>query len=33
MDGIYWEGYAYKLAKENPERYIYQYNEFMSAYK
>lgn len=30
MDGIYWDGYAQQLAKDNPELFNYEYNEFLS---
>lgn len=30
---IFWEGYAEQLAKENPERFQFEYNDFLSTYQ
>ncbi len=30
---IFWEGYAENLAKENPARFHFEFNDFMNAYQ
>jgi hypothetical protein len=30
---MFWEGYAEQLAKENPERFQFEYNDFLSTYQ
>jgi len=29
---IFWDGYAEQLAKDNPEEFQFQFNEFLNAY-
>ena len=31
-DGLFWEGYTQQLSKDNPERFTYEYQEFLNAY-
>jgi hypothetical protein len=30
---IFWDGYAEHLAKENPERFQYEFNDFLNTYQ
>lgn len=32
MDNLFWDGYADQLAKENPELYAFEYNEFVNTH-
>lgn len=32
LDNIFYEGYAYQLAAENPEAYTFEFNQFMDSY-
>ena len=32
-DQIFWEGYAEQLAKENPEAFRFEFNDFVNAYQ
>jgi hypothetical protein len=32
-DQIFWEGYAEQLAKENPEAFRFEFNDFLNAYQ
>ena len=32
LDQIFWEGYAEQLAKENPQAFNAEYNEFLNTY-
>jgi len=31
-DQLFWEGYAQQLAKENPEAFQFEYNDFLNNY-
>ena len=32
LDQIFWEGYAEQLAKENPQAFNMEYNDFLNTY-
>ena len=32
VDGIYWQGYAEKLAEEDPEKFNFELNDFFENY-
>jgi len=32
VDGIYYEGYAKQLSQDDPEKFTWEYNEFISNY-
>ena len=32
MDQIYWVGYAIQLAQDDPEKYTWEFNEFLNTY-
>ena len=33
LDGIFFEGYTVQLAENNPESYIFEFNQFIKTYK
>jgi hypothetical protein len=33
MGQLYWDGYAEQLAKEDPERFWFEFNDFMDTYQ